>query len=716
MTYLEEFKKQIRLGNLAGIIKLWEEYCQGDNIDQIEIKEIFKNLKASEFAELFGKQVHRIIPLCEMELDESSFYEVLKDIIDLQTTNEHYLFELAYKMLSIKFSQDPLFQKRIKLIGMVKGENFQGAISKYELLHHMKENNYVLHNGGWGVGQIIDVSEIRQELTLEFEGIRGKKELSFANALKSIAPINDDHFLALRFGDPEALEAQAKKDPIEVMKLILRDLGPKTALEIKDELYELVIPTEDWAKWWQNTRSKLKKASYIQSPEDNKGLFYLLSVEISPFEKLKKQLNNTHDVNEAIQYLYSFTKDFSTFLKNSEFNLFVKEYLKDLKESKDLTAEQIIQIHFLEEDLFSTPPNEIAINLLKKSKDLHLETKNILILNYKKRFLQLVKAHCQNWILLFENSFLKFEHNSLRDFVFNELLSFQDLSHIQNQLKELIHFPHRYPETFLWYFQKACLQKNIPYADQKGMPILFESLLILLNKVEKDVNYKECVKKIHNIISEDRFSIVRHIFQNASLEQVKEFLLLSTKCQSFADHDLKILHSLAQVVFPSLDNLQKREDEVEDLFIWTTKEGYEKVKGRIQQIGTVETVENAKEIEEARAHGDLRENAEFKSALEKRARLQGELKFLSDQIHKSRIITKEDIITTEIGIGVIVELVNQEGSQITYTLLGPWDADTDKNILSFQSRLAQQMKGKKAGETLNIQGQDFTILNIRSYL
>ena len=53
---------------------------------------------------------------------------------------------------------------------------------------------------------------------------------------------------------------------------------------------------------------------------------------------------------------------------------------------------------------------------------------------------------------------------------------------------------------------------------------------------------------------------------------------------------------------------------------------------------------NAREIEAARALGDLRENAEFKAALERRARLQSELKFLSDQIGKARILTPEDVV------------------------------------------------------------------------
>jgi transcription elongation GreA/GreB family factor len=158
---------------------------------------------------------------------------------------------------------------------------------------------------------------------------------------------------------------------------------------------------------------------------------------------------------------------------------------------------------------------------------------------------------------------------------------------------------------------------------------------------------------------------------------------------------------------------RKKQDNTSDAnVIWTTEAGYKKVKERIQQIATVETVQNAKEIETARSHGDLRENAEFKSALEKRDRLQSELKGLSDQVNRARVLTKADIVTDEVGIGCVVEFKNKDGK----TLLGPWDADTNIGILSFQSKLAQEMKGLAVGDKFQFQGEEFTITSIRSYL
>jgi transcription elongation GreA/GreB family factor len=221
---------------------------------------------------------------------------------------------------------------------------------------------------------------------------------------------------------------------------------------------------------------------------------------------------------------------------------------------------------------------------------------------------------------------------------------------------------------------------------------------------------------MHNILSAGRYAIVRDIMQGANIETVQEFLLLATKCHSLSDHDNKILHSLAEVVHPSLGKIRKRQEtSTEPNVIWTTEEGYKKVQERIHQIATVETVQNAKEIEVARSHGDLRENAEFKSALEKRDRLQTELKTLSDQLNRARILTPPDISSDEVGIGCVVECKNGQGKKAVYSILGPWDANPDKNILSLQSKLAQSMKGLTVGEKFQFQGEEFTITAIRSY-
>lgn len=718
MSYLKDFQTQITKHDYAALLRLWEEYCAGDEIEGEELRDILVAIKSSDFAELFGRHVDRILPLWRAMEESLMSHQILKLIIDLQTTNTDQLSQLALDFLQKNYGHDKFFNEKLRLCGLRGKENFQGAISNYELLTHMEKGKFVFHTGGWGVGEIIDVSLVREQLSVEFDYVPGRKDLSFENAFKMLLPIPDGHFLAMRFGTPDLLEKKARENPVEVIRMLLRDLGPKTAGEIKDELCDLVIPSTEWARWWQTTRAKVKKDTMIESPEELREPFRVRRTEVTHEERLQKALENKPDASTLIQMVYSFIKDFSDTLKNSEFKMNLHTKLNEMLSYQEITDAQELQIHFFLQDLSPEKNYPAIAELLKRFPNLEEIIQNIEIVAFKKRAIVEIRKARPDWEQIFLNLLFTIDQNPIRDYILGELTSEEAKSELKKRFDGLLANPVQYPEVFLWYFQKGMMENTPFHSEQKGKVQLFESFLVLLSMLEQNASQRDLIKKMHAILSAGRYAIVRQIMQKSSIAEVREFLLLSTKCHSLSDHDLKILHSLAEVVHPSLGKMSKKAEgaSAELQVIWTTQEGYQKLQTRIQQIATVETVENAKEIEVARSHGDLRENAEFKSALEKRDRLQGELKFLSDQLSHVRILTNEDISTKEVGVGSIVDCVNKKGQKITYTLLGPWDADPEKNILSFQSKLAQTMKGLSVGKKFQFQDEEFTITEIRSYL
>lgn len=718
MSYLDQFQKHLRNHDYPAFLTLWEEYCMGDEVDGEELKRILKSVKNSELAIPFGRHVEKALDLWEKIKDTDLGHDIFKFVLDLQTTNTPSLAELTLSYLRTRFQEDPYYNDKIRLTGLRDSHDFQGAVSNYELLSHMKKGNYVFHTGGWGVGEITDISFIREQLTIEFDYVPGKKDLSFQNAFKTLIPIPDEHFLAQRFGNPDALEERAKKNPVEVIHILLRDLGPSTAAEIKEELCELVIPNEDWARWWQTARSKVKKDTMIETPSDIRKPFKLRETEVAHEDHLQKALEKKPDASSLIQMVYAYLRDFPQTLKNEEFKNQLQEKIKKALSVEELTDAQELQLHFFMEDLTEDKDYLPVKELIKRFSSPEDVVKAIDIMAFKKRTLTNILELRNDWETVFLNLLLIVEQNPLRDYILTELLQTKKESEIIKKLDELLSFPSRYPQVILWYFQKIMRNSAIPYGDQEGKNRFFESFLILLSSLEQSSGYRDLIKKMLTFLTTGRYSNVRKIFQKASKEAVQEFLLLATKCQSLSDHDIKIFHSLAEVVHPALAKLGKKyseDEQEEDHTIWTTEEGYNKIKKRIHQISTVETVENAKEIEVARSHGDLRENAEFKAALEKRDRLQSELKTLSDQFNKARILTKNDVSIEQVGVGVIVEFQNEEGHKVAYTLLGPWEADPEKNILSFQSKLAQSLIGHKVGDKVSIQGKNMKISNLRNY-
>ncbi len=714
MSYLQSFRERIALNDYTGFLKLWEEYCYSDQPNGAELKQILLDVKNSDLAIPFGNHVSRIIPLWREIQDPYLRHEVIKLVFDLETTNAEDLAEIAYLYLQEKYPEDPLFEEKLKLIGLRSRENFQGAISKYELLSHIEKGKFVFHTAGWGTGEILDFSQVREEMTLEFDFVLGAKQLSYENAMKTLIPLPDDHFLARRFGKPDLLEKEAREHPIDVIYLLLKDLGPKTAAEIKEEMISLVIPDEEWTKWWQTARAKLKRDTRILCPENLKEPFRLREGEITHEEALYKSLEAKPSIEDMVQMIHLYFRDFSKAQQNKELTSNLEIKLQEFLLDKTLSDSQKIQLVLVLEEIGHSKSLPLLTPLIEQSKNLIDLVKSIPIIAYKKRFLSLIQKTLKEWQELFFTLFLSLPQNTLRDFLFHELESNVSPDLLKKKVEELLSNTITYPFAFVWYFQRLLEKKgHIPFSDSRGQLRFFESFLILLDHLDQSVEHRDLVKKMVHILTSHRYQLVQQIMQIASHAEAREFLLLSTKCRQLADSDIKIIRSLAEVAHPSLkDTTASSADEKP--ILWVTVEAYTEMKKRIERIATVETIQNAKEIEEARALGDLRENAEYKAALEKRSRLQSELKTLSDQMNCACIITKNDVDPTKVGIGTIVECIDSQKKKKVFTILGSWDANAEKNILSLQSKLAQTMQGLKVSDSFEFQGEPYTITAILS--
>lgn len=723
MGYLKEFLAQIKNRDFHKFLVLWEEYSSGDSVDAEEFSQLLKAVKTSDLAPRFGQIVETALPLWKSVKDKEDSYEILRLLVDLQSTNRPALAEVVLQALEEKYGEDPKFHERLRTIGIRNMENFQGALSKYDLFMHMHKGNIVFHTGGWGTGEIVEVSHLREHLVIEFENVSGRKDLSFANAFKTLHPLPNRHFLARRFSDPDLLEKEAIEDPVGLMKLFLHDMGPKTAAEIKDELCELVISENMWTKWWQGARAKIKKNPLIETPDSLKEPFYLLKAELSSEQRLKQVMQNKTDVNDVLQTIYNFVRDTPAALKDVESKQNLMEQLLTILHTPGIAEEHILQVHLLSEQFFNYEPAADSIKQLIRTLDrdkIEETVQKIDIVAFKKRALLAIKEYRPDWSAVFLSLLFVIPQAQLRDYIMRELSREPTREALEKKLLLLVKNPSRHPEMFVWYFQKLMSEedRDIPFRDDEGKILFFEAFFILLAAVEGPAEYRELVKKMYGIISAKRYELIRRILKITSLEFAKEFLLLISKCQSLSDHDIKILKSLTEVVHPSLTPAKQRKEseKPETGEIWTTQEGYLKIQDRIRHIGTVEVIENAREIEAARALGDLRENSEFKFAQERRARLQSELKTLSDDLGRARVITPQDIHAHEIGIGSVIELKDSKNNVSRYTILGPWDADPEKNILSFNSKFALAVTGKKQNETVNFRNETYKVLSIGSYL
>ena len=716
MTYVEEFRSRLAARDYNKVLVLWQEYCENDELDVDELIKILRLVKQSDLAKPFGQYVEAILPLVMTIPDESLRLESIRYMYDLETSNSQALFDLAHEILKKTFGGDPQYQEKLRLVGLRTKDSFQGALSNFLLLNHIAKGNFVFHNAGWGVGEIVDFSFLREQVTIEFENLGGcKRDISFKNAFRSLVPLAKDHFLVLRFEHPEELEKRAHEDHVGCILRLLHDLGPKTASEIKELMVDSVIPAAEYSKWWQSARSKLKKNGHIESPETAKDPFVLRKAKMSHDERLDKMLQGKEGFLDVLGALYAIARDFGEILKSEETKNDVVARTTALLDGENIKPTDRLQVFFLLEQILDRNDHADQVREIIQSLENPGDAmQEIEIVAMRKRFLQAIREIRTDWEDIFVEMMLIGEPVQLKEYVLKELGSVAPNTKLLAVLRKMVEDPASYPEAFLWYFHKVASSEAAVLGTQADKERFFESFLILLATIEKRRDSRDLVKKMHTLFTGQRFKIVRDLLKDTDIVYAREFLLLASKCQSLGVHDQSILHSLVEVVHGETSG--ERDLTWDQSVIWTTEEGYRRAMDRISHIGTVEVVENAREIEAARAHGDLRENAEFKAAQERRSRLQHEIKSLSDQFNRARIITADDISTNVVGIGTKVSLKDMSGATIVFTILGPWDANPDENILSVHSKLAQTLIGKKVGNRFEFRGDTVIIDKIERYL
>ena len=109
--------------------------------------------------------------------------------------------------------------------------------------------------------------------------------------------------------------------------------------------------------------------------------------------------------------------------------------------------------------------------------------------------------------------------------------------------------------------------------------------------------------------------------------------------------------------------------------------------------------EIAEKIAEARSFGDLSENAEYDAAREEQGLLETRVIEIEDILQHASIIKSAD--ATVVGLGSAVELRNSDKT-VTYTVVGPVEADPMEGKISDESPIGQALMGKKVGDEVTI--------------
>ena len=143
-------------------------------------------------------------------------------------------------------------------------------------------------------------------------------------------------------------------------------------------------------------------------------------------------------------------------------------------------------------------------------------------------------------------------------------------------------------------------------------------------------------------------------------------------------------------------------------FLFSSRAAIKEREEAINHLKQVEIPAAADAIGEAASHGDLSENAEYKAAMEKRDLLLDRLRRWTEELQRYRPYPAEEINGSSVSPGTRVTLQESGGSEDVRVLevVGPLDADPDRDIINYMAPLGKTVLGKSVGDVIELPGRD----------
>jgi transcription elongation factor GreA len=152
---------------------------------------------------------------------------------------------------------------------------------------------------------------------------------------------------------------------------------------------------------------------------------------------------------------------------------------------------------------------------------------------------------------------------------------------------------------------------------------------------------------------------------------------------------------------PQRRSQKMRDHSVSDDSRFMTKEGLEKLKGTVQWLEKEERPKVVEDLSQALLLGDFSENAEYQAAKAKMSSIDGRLFSLKEKIKHAVVIEDEASPTGAIRLGSTV-IVEVNGKQKTYRIVGPQEVNVFKGMISHVSPLGSVLINRKTGDEVAV--------------
>lgn len=133
-----------------------------------------------------------------------------------------------------------------------------------------------------------------------------------------------------------------------------------------------------------------------------------------------------------------------------------------------------------------------------------------------------------------------------------------------------------------------------------------------------------------------------------------------------------------------------------------TQTGYDSLVKELEYLKTEKRRELAEKIKVARGFGDLSENSEYDEAKNEQGLVEQRIIELEATLKNAKIVNKDNMAKNTVGVGVHVVVVDEDGFEDEYDIVGSTEFDPLNGKISEDSPVGEALKGHKTGETVTV--------------
>ncbi len=626
------------------------------------------------------------------------------------------LRELLVSVYKAKHGKNPNLDTFLAKSGLTGEGAIRPQIEALDRYLTFAEGAYVFHRGGWGYGVVTDFDPEEEKMVVDFQRKPGH-QIGIQSATKILERLPDDHVGVYKHYRMDELKQLMEADPAKVFRIFLRSHGGKTTLkQVREAFVPDVLDKNAWSRWWTRAKKEILKDPEIEVGKGSAPPIELreaLPVEAEVVQRMRGRAAAAEKVAVAREFLRSL--DLTAALAAAVGGE-VDATLPAAKAPADRIA-----LLYLKADL----KGEGSAAAAEEVKRLLLEAPDVVALfrtldpSDRKRAAQdLVSsgaADATDRIV----SVLRAGDVEAADAILDYLKKHRP-DVLITFFGQLSANPRENPELFLWY-ARGFLHGQIPVelAPGEKETTVIEKLLTLADQVglevkrTGDADMKEFLRHVRSFFTSRRLKMFEEFVGRTSPDYGRYLFQKIQRNRGFTDQTREALQDVIEAHHPDIRTAPAVEAAEtaaaapdvapEAGVIYTTLHGYRRRERELKEIRDVEVPKNAEDLGRAAAFGDISENAEYSAALERQEHLMRRLRELKEDLDKARILDPGQVTTEKVVVGTRVRLENlTKGGEETYALLGPWDTDLARGVISYLSPVGRGLLGKGRGAKAEI--------------